>query len=224
MVKLKCCHYGGDRFVRNGLTQNGKQRYLCSDCGRMSRDDSQASGYTEEEREYSAPITSAAVCVVCLAPLASPETLSLVGLKKAALPELGETLCEPDPAEAVVLELDELCSRGLTSAGSGSPCAALRAKWSLTYYATARTRLVRSCRRRYPRLTAAVTAPGGISTRYPGQAAHGSGQAERFDGARRAIGPDAAAAARALRQEESVIFQVQHDARVVSAALSGRLQ
>jgi transposase-like protein len=51
MVKLKCYHCGGDSLVRNGLTQNGKQRYLCSDCGRMSRDDPQPNGYTEEERE-----------------------------------------------------------------------------------------------------------------------------------------------------------------------------
>jgi transposase-like protein len=51
MVRLKCCHCDGDKLVRNGLTQNGKQRYLCSDCGRMSRDDPQPNGYTEEERE-----------------------------------------------------------------------------------------------------------------------------------------------------------------------------
>jgi len=51
MVKLKCYHCGGDRLARNGLTQNGKQRYLCSDCGRTSRDSPQPNGYTPEERE-----------------------------------------------------------------------------------------------------------------------------------------------------------------------------
>jgi transposase-like protein len=51
MVTVKCIHCGGDRLVRNGLTQNGKQRYLCSDCGRMSREHPQPNGYTEEERE-----------------------------------------------------------------------------------------------------------------------------------------------------------------------------
>ena len=51
MVKLKCYHCGGERLARNGLTQNGKQRYLCFDCRRMSRNDPQANGYTEEERE-----------------------------------------------------------------------------------------------------------------------------------------------------------------------------
>ena len=51
MVKLMCYHCGGDRLARNGLTRDGKQRYRCSDCRRMSRDDPQPNGYTEEERE-----------------------------------------------------------------------------------------------------------------------------------------------------------------------------
>src|SRR5829696_8208027 len=60
---------------------------------------------------YFVPITSAAVCVGYRAPSASPETPSPVGSKKeAALPELSETLAEPDPEEAVTLELDELWS------------------------------------------------------------------------------------------------------------------
>jgi len=51
MVKLTCSHCGSDQLSRNGLTQNGKQRYLCSDCGRTSRDDPQPNGDTEQERE-----------------------------------------------------------------------------------------------------------------------------------------------------------------------------
>jgi len=51
MVTVKCLHCGGDRLARNGLTQNGKQRYLCSDCGRRSRENPQPNGYTDEERE-----------------------------------------------------------------------------------------------------------------------------------------------------------------------------
>jgi len=51
MVKLKCYHCGSDQLVRNGLTDNGKQRYLCSACGRRSREDPQPNGYTEAERE-----------------------------------------------------------------------------------------------------------------------------------------------------------------------------
>src|SRR4051812_46496983 len=61
--------------------------------------------------KYSVPITSAAVCAGSRAPSASLGTPSPVGSKKeAALPELQETLCEPDPAGAVALELDELWS------------------------------------------------------------------------------------------------------------------
>lgn len=50
MVTLKCIHCGSDKLARNGLTQNGKQRYLCSDCGRRSRDNPQPNGYTPAER------------------------------------------------------------------------------------------------------------------------------------------------------------------------------
>lgn len=32
-------------------TNNGKQRYLCNDCGKMSRDNPQPNGYLPEERE-----------------------------------------------------------------------------------------------------------------------------------------------------------------------------
>ncbi len=62
---------------------------------------------------YFAPITSGAVCAACLAPSASRVTPSPVGSKKdRTLPDLSETLIEPDPAEpeATTLELDELWS------------------------------------------------------------------------------------------------------------------
>ena len=60
---------------------------------------------------YFVLITSVAPCAASLAPSASPGTPSPVGSKKeAALPELSETLAEPDPEEAVALELDELWS------------------------------------------------------------------------------------------------------------------
>src|SRR5215213_8541929 len=61
--------------------------------------------------KYCAPITSAAVCAGSRAPSASRATPSPVGSKKeAALPELSGTLTDPDPEEAVALELDELWS------------------------------------------------------------------------------------------------------------------
>jgi transposase-like protein len=51
MVTVKCLHCGSDRLARNGLTRNGKQRYLCPDRGRRGRENPQPNGYTEEERE-----------------------------------------------------------------------------------------------------------------------------------------------------------------------------
>jgi insertion element IS1 protein InsB len=57
--------------------------------------------------------TNAAACVGCLAPSASPEIPSPHGSKKEmTLPELRETLIDPDPhePEATTLELDELWS------------------------------------------------------------------------------------------------------------------
>jgi len=51
MVTLKCLHCGSNQLVRHGLTQNGKQRYLCSDCGRRSREQPQPNGYPPAERE-----------------------------------------------------------------------------------------------------------------------------------------------------------------------------
>ena len=51
MVNLKCYHCQSENIVRNGKTNNGKQRYLCNDCGKMSRDNPQSNGYNPKERE-----------------------------------------------------------------------------------------------------------------------------------------------------------------------------
>jgi transposase-like protein len=51
MVKLKCQHCGSENIVRNGKTQNGKQRYFCHHCRHRSRDNPQPNGYPEPERE-----------------------------------------------------------------------------------------------------------------------------------------------------------------------------
>jgi transposase-like protein len=50
-INLTCRHCGSENIVRNGLTANGKQRFLCRDCRRRSRDNPQPNGYTEAERE-----------------------------------------------------------------------------------------------------------------------------------------------------------------------------
>ncbi len=48
---LKCRHCGSERLVRNGLTNNGKQRYYCNDCQRNSRENPESAAYSTEERE-----------------------------------------------------------------------------------------------------------------------------------------------------------------------------
>jgi transposase-like protein len=50
-INLTCRHCGSENIVRNGLTANGKQRFLCRDCRRRSRENPQPNGYTEEQRE-----------------------------------------------------------------------------------------------------------------------------------------------------------------------------
>jgi transposase-like protein len=37
--------------VRNGLAADGRQRYLCRDCGQRSREQPRTNTYSEEERE-----------------------------------------------------------------------------------------------------------------------------------------------------------------------------
>nr|MBA3440815.1 IS1 family transposase [Pyrinomonadaceae bacterium] len=39
IITLRCSHCDSQNIVRNGLAPNGKQRYLCRDCRRQSRDD-----------------------------------------------------------------------------------------------------------------------------------------------------------------------------------------
>ncbi len=50
-IHLTCRHCGSENIVRNGLTTNGKQRFLCRDCGRRSRENPQPNGYTDATRE-----------------------------------------------------------------------------------------------------------------------------------------------------------------------------
>ncbi len=46
---IYCRHCASDDLVKNGFApNNGKQRHLCRACGRQSRQDPSANGYTEE--------------------------------------------------------------------------------------------------------------------------------------------------------------------------------
>ncbi len=50
-VTLRCQHCESRKIVRNGLAADGRQRYVCRDCGRRSRAQPRTNAYSEEERE-----------------------------------------------------------------------------------------------------------------------------------------------------------------------------
>jgi len=50
-ITLLCLYCGSDKLVRNGHAPNGKQRYLCQECKRYSRENPASRGYSEERKE-----------------------------------------------------------------------------------------------------------------------------------------------------------------------------
>jgi transposase-like protein len=50
-LPLSCPHCKSEKMVRNGLAPNGKQRYLCRECKRSSRENPSVRGYSEERKE-----------------------------------------------------------------------------------------------------------------------------------------------------------------------------
>ena len=50
-ITLKCLHCASENIVRDGFTPKRKQRYRCHDCQRVSRENPQVRGYTEDEKE-----------------------------------------------------------------------------------------------------------------------------------------------------------------------------
>jgi transposase-like protein len=50
-ITLRCHHCQSERLVRNGLAPDGRQRYLCRDCGQRSRENPRTNAYSEQERE-----------------------------------------------------------------------------------------------------------------------------------------------------------------------------
>ena len=50
-VTLRCQHCESQNLARNGLAADGRQRYLCRDCGRRSREHRRTNAYSEEARE-----------------------------------------------------------------------------------------------------------------------------------------------------------------------------
>jgi insertion element IS1 protein InsB len=111
---IVCYHCDSENIVKNGKAPNGKQKYLCHDCGRQSREDPGSNAYSPERREE---ILSAYQERSSLRGLArtfgvsSRNTVTRWLKKAASLPSLARTLPPaPPPSEGVVLELDELWS------------------------------------------------------------------------------------------------------------------
>ena len=50
-ITVRCQHCQSQNIIRFGLAPTGKQRYLCRDCGRRSRDNPGSNAYSDEERE-----------------------------------------------------------------------------------------------------------------------------------------------------------------------------
>jgi InsA N-terminal domain len=110
---IACNHCGSENNVKNGKAPNGKQKYLCHDCGRQSREDPGSNAYSPQKREErSYPLTrNAPASEVLAATFRSSRNTVTRWLKKAArLPPLERTLLPAPPPEKLVLELDELWS------------------------------------------------------------------------------------------------------------------
>ena len=50
-VNLRCQHCESQNLVRNGLAADGRQRYVCRDCAKRSREQPRTNAYTQQERE-----------------------------------------------------------------------------------------------------------------------------------------------------------------------------
>ena len=50
-VTLRCQYCQSTNLVRNGLAADGRQRYVCRDCHKRSREQPRTNAYSEEERE-----------------------------------------------------------------------------------------------------------------------------------------------------------------------------
>ena len=50
-IAVRCRHCAGENLVKNGIAPNGKQKYLCRDCKRQSRENPGSNAYSPERRE-----------------------------------------------------------------------------------------------------------------------------------------------------------------------------
>jgi insertion element IS1 protein InsB len=108
-VTLRCQHCESRNLVRNGLTADGRQRYLCRVCGQRSRTAAHERLQRRGARADTARLRRTQFLARPLAHLRSvaPNRHRVAQNKVAELPALSETLLE---VERPVLELDELWS------------------------------------------------------------------------------------------------------------------
>src|SRR5215210_1023396 len=109
---ITCYHCDSENIVKNGKAPNGKQKYLCHECGRQSREDPGSNAHSPQRREE---ILRAYQERSGLRGLGrtfgiSRNTVTRWLNKAANLPPLERTLLPAPPSEALALELDELCS------------------------------------------------------------------------------------------------------------------
>jgi transposase-like protein len=50
-LTVRCRHCQSPNLVRNGFAPNGKQKFLCKDCGRQSRENPSTTAYSSQRRE-----------------------------------------------------------------------------------------------------------------------------------------------------------------------------
>jgi transposase-like protein len=50
-ITLQCQHCQSTNMVHNGLAADSRQRYLCRDCGRRSREQPRSNAYSAAQRE-----------------------------------------------------------------------------------------------------------------------------------------------------------------------------
>ena len=171
-VTLRCRHCESRNLVRNGLAADGRQRYLCRDCGQRSREQPRPNAYSEQEREQILR--------------AYDERSSLRGLSRT----FGVSR---NTVTAWIKNADLPPAVGVDPGG----------------------------RPPRPLLHGLL---GGVREGAAPGAALGGGPGVGRDGARRAVEPDFAAAAGALRAADFILLEVIADARGVFTPLHAPLQ
>ncbi|MCB9640424.1 MAG: IS1 family transposase [Myxococcales bacterium] len=50
-VTVKCRHCGSENLIKNGFAPNGKQKYMCKDCKKASREQPESNAYNGDFKE-----------------------------------------------------------------------------------------------------------------------------------------------------------------------------